>query len=170
MKTIKFLKPLFLIIIIPLLYSFMSYHKFYVSVTQIDYNEKKSRIEIASRIFIDDLEKVLNKKTGEIMYLATKKENEKARNFIENYLIEKTKYKINGNELNQIFLGFEYEDDVIICYSKIDYSKKITTFGCQNNILFDGFSDQQNIIHTNIHNTKKSFLLTIKENIALVKY
>ena len=31
-------------------------HKFYVSVTQIDYVPNKKRIEITSRIFIDDLE------------------------------------------------------------------------------------------------------------------
>ena len=37
-------------------------HKFYVSVTQIDYVAKKNRVEITSRIFIDDLNKVLEKK------------------------------------------------------------------------------------------------------------
>ncbi|NJM80000.1 MAG: hypothetical protein HC854_10950 [Flavobacterium sp.] len=32
-------------------------HKFYVSVTQVDYIQNKNRVEITSRIFIDDLNK-----------------------------------------------------------------------------------------------------------------
>ena len=39
-----------------------SIHKFYVSVTQVDYVPSKKRVEITSRIFIDDLEKALTKK------------------------------------------------------------------------------------------------------------
>ena len=39
-------------------------HKFYVSVTQVDYVPSKKRIEITSRIFIDDFENRKNERIG----------------------------------------------------------------------------------------------------------
>ena len=42
-----------------LLMSF-SVHKFYVSIYQINFNQKKQMLEITSRIFIDDLNQVLS--------------------------------------------------------------------------------------------------------------
>ena len=57
-KLFRFFIP---IILLTLLSAF-AWHKFYVSVSQIDYVPKKKRIEITSRIFIDDLEKALTKK------------------------------------------------------------------------------------------------------------
>ena len=54
-------KQLLLLFAVLFLSSF-SAHKFYVSVTQIDYVPSKKRVEITSRIFIDDLEKGLTKK------------------------------------------------------------------------------------------------------------
>ena len=57
----KSYKIIFLFFCFALCSSFVA-HKFYVSVTQIDYVPNKKRIEITSRIFIDDFEKALTKK------------------------------------------------------------------------------------------------------------
>lgn len=160
----------FILVLFVLSTSFGIWHKFYVSVSQVDFNEKKSRVEISTRIFIDDLEKTLNKKYNQKLNLATKVEASNAKDFIEKYLFEKMKVTINGQEHNLIFLGSEYEDDVLICYLKIDFSKKITTFELFNNLLTETYSEQQNIVHTNINNTKRSFLLTQSDKIASVKY
>ena len=59
----KFLRYFTPIILVVLLSSF-AWHKFYVSVTQIDYVPNKKRIEITHRIFIDDLEKALEKSSA----------------------------------------------------------------------------------------------------------
>lgn len=153
-----------------LLMSFSVLHKFYVSVTQIDYNQKKERVEISSRIFIDDLEHVLEKKYKQKMYLATPKENPKAKEFVNQYVTEKIAVIINRKEQKLVFLGSEYEDDVLICYLKVDYSKKIINFDIYNNLLTEAYSEQQNIVHTNINNTKKSFLLTLSDKTAHIEY
>jgi len=50
-----------LFLVIPLLSSFTS-HKFYLSVTEINYSEKDTSIQLLSRIFIDDLEELLNER------------------------------------------------------------------------------------------------------------
>lgn len=162
------LKYVFYLLLFVGLSSF-AFHKFYVSVTQIDENIKKGRIEITTRIFIDDLEKALDKKTNKKLFLATKKEIPEAKELIVNYINKKMSVTINGNAKKMVFLGSEYDNDVLICYLKVDNSEKITTFEFYNTLLTEVFSDQQNLVHTNINNTKQSFLLTRSEQKAFIE-
>jgi len=148
----------------------LTVHKFYVSVTEVAYAESKNRIEITTRIFIDDLEKGLEKKYKKKINLATKEEIPEAKDFIKEYLNQRVQANVNNKTAEVVFLGAEVENDVLICYLKIDFSEKITTFELYNNLLTEIYADQQNLIHTNINNTKRSFLLTKSEKIALIKY
>ncbi|RBA29522.1 DUF6702 family protein [Flavobacterium tibetense] len=150
--------------------SAFTWHKFYVSVTEVAYSEDKNRIEISTRIFIDDLEKGLEKKYNKKINLATKEEIPEAKDFIKGYVSQRIQANVNNKTAEVVFLGFETENDVLICYLKIDFSEKITTFELYNNMLTEIYADQQNLVHTNINNTKRSFLLTKTEKTALIKY
>lgn len=146
-----------------------SFHKFYVSVTQIDENKKKGRIEITTRIFIDDLEKALDKKNNKKLFLATSKELPEAKVLTQNYLTDKIKVAINGKMQKLVFLGSEYDNDVLICYLKVDNAEKITTFEFFNTILTEIYPEQQNLVHTNINKEKQSFLLTNSDQKAFIE-
>jgi hypothetical protein len=135
-------------------------HKFYVSVTQIDYVPNKKRIEITSRIFIDDLEKALTKKYQKKPNITSSNELPEAEEWIKTYVKEKIKVSINKKPQVIEYLAKEVEGDVLIIYTKIAISKKINTFEIYNSLLTETFQDQQNIVHTNINSNKKSFLLT----------
>ncbi len=150
--------------------SFSVYHKFYVSVTQIDYNKSQARVEITSRIFIDDLENTLAKRYNKKLNLATKIEAKEANLYLEEYLLSKMNLKINGKVEPLVFLGLEYEDDVVICYFKATFSKKITTFEYYNTVLTELYSEQQNIVHIAVSDEKQSFLLTKNKQNLLTKY
>ncbi len=165
-NKIKIISFLFLFLIV----SSFTIHKFYVSVTQIDYVDKKGRVEITSRIFIDDLNKALEKRYNKKIYLASNREIEGAENFVEKYLNEKIRININ-NKLSEIhFLGTEIDNDVLICYLKVNFSEKITTFEIENSVLTEIFKEQQNLLHTDINNKKSSFLLTNTDQTALLKF
>mgnify|MGYP006914437680 CR=1 FL=1 len=135
-------------------------HKFYVSVTQVDYVPSKKRIEITSRIFIDDFEKTLNKKYNKTLNLTSTRELPEAEELIKGYLKEKVKISINKKPQEIVFLARELEGDVLIFYTKIAISKKINTFEIFNSLLTDVYSEQQNIVHVNINSNKNSFLFT----------
>lgn len=149
-----------LLIFFIILCSSFTAHKFYVSVTQIDYVSNKKRIEITSRIFIDDLEKALNKKYKTKLNITSTNEISEAEEYIKAYIKEKIKISINKKPQVIEYLTKEVEGDVIIIYTKIAISKKINTFEVYNSLLTETFQDQQNIVHTNINSNKKSFLLT----------
>jgi len=158
-NLLRFVLPIILIVLL----SSFALHKFYVSVTQIDYVPSKKRVEITSRIFIDDLEKALTKKYNKKVNLTSTKELPEAKELIKSYLKEKIKISINRKPQNIEFLAREVEGDVLILYTKIAISKKINTFEIYTSLLTEVYADQQNIVHTNINSNKKSILLTNTE-------
>ncbi len=165
-KLLHFIVPIFLVVVL----SSFAWHKFYVSVTQIDYVPNKKRVEITSRIFIDDLEKALEKKFKKKFYLSSTKEIENSELLIKEYLREKIKITINKKAQNVEYLAREVEGDVLIFYTKIAISKKINTFEIYNSLLTDIYKEQQNIVHLNINGNKNSFLFTNSETNQKIDY
>lgn len=158
----SYLKKIVLVLLLPLM-AFTSAHKYYVSVTQIEYVKEKKSVQIISRIFIDDFEKLLQERYDPNITLSNEKEPTTVDFYIEKYLTEKFQVKINGSEASINFIGKEYEADIVYCYLEIENVSNISTFEVSNQVLFDLYSDQQNIVRTKINNKNKSFIL-IKEN------
>jgi len=156
-------KKALLILLLPFLA--FTVHKFYVSVTNINYSEQDDALQITSRIFIDDLENVLFERYDFKAQLATDDESDQADEYVEKYFRTKFVVKLNGKYVDYIFLGKKYDNDIIICYLElpgIDLPK-LASIEIQNEVLTDLFEEQQNVVHFKIKGTKKSFVL-IKEN------
>jgi predicted RNase H-related nuclease YkuK (DUF458 family) len=156
-----------------ILFSFLSaftLHKFYVGVFQIDYFKEKKAVQITVRLFIDDLEKALNKKHNKHIYITTKDEIAEANTLIANYLSEKLKIKINNKSQSLQFLTKEQEDNIVICYLKIPFKDKIKDLEITNTVLSDIFKEQQNLVHLNLNSNKKTLLFTNTETNQKLKY
>ena len=166
MRSIKYL---LVIIVLPLL-AFTTAHKYYVSVTQIDYIKEKQSIQIISRIFIDDFESLIRQRYDEDVTLGKKNESMKVNVYIEKYLKEKIKIKINGEEVFLNFIGKEYEDDIVNCYLEIENVKEIKSFEIANHVLFDLYKEQQNIVRTFINSKHKSFILIPENDKGLLNF
>ncbi|MBR9757472.1 MAG: peptidase E [Algicola sp.] len=150
---------------LPFLLVFLAFgvHKYYVSITQIEYVEDQASVQIISRVFIDDLENALKKRYDKTLVLKYSNESEQVDYYLERYLKSKISIKINGKEQLLTFIGKEYDADIAVCYLEIKGVKEIAQLEISNQVLFDMFDDQQNVIRAKIYNKNKSFLL-IKEN------
>ncbi len=163
------LKQLFLILVVPL-FAFTAVHKYYVSVTQINYVPSEQSVQIISRIFVDDLEKLLRERYDETITLIAINEESSNNAYIEKYLKEKLKIKINGKEARLTFVGKEYDADIVKCYLEVEGVKKIESIEISNQVLFDLFDEQQNIVKTKIYSKQKSFLLDRSNKLALLNF
>ncbi|MBT8211375.1 MAG: hypothetical protein KJP14_12685 [Eudoraea sp.] len=154
-----------IILVLPLL-AFSVSHKFYVSVTHVNYVEKDDAIQITTRIFIDDLEAVLLERYGVKTSLATPEEGSTANAYIEKYLKTKLLIRLNQEIRAYDFLGKRYDNDVIICYLEIPQVNlpDLNNIEVQNEILTDLFEEQQNLVHLKIKGKKKSFVLFKESN------
>ena len=153
-------KVAILLVVIFVLFSSFGIHKFYVSIYQINYVKEKKMIQITSRIFMDDLNSVLQKKFGKPIHIGAANETTEDLALMEKYLLENFTIKINGQPKVILYLSKEIETNVVICYFKIKDVSKIKSVEIQNISLFELSDEQQNIIQANIFGTKQNLLLT----------
>ena len=153
-------------IIVALLFvglSSFNVHKFYVSVTKVEYNAEAETLQIITKIFIEDVEDVLNERYDTETFLDTKKETERDRELLKEYILKKLKIEVNGQKANLNYLGVSYEDDIVKAFIEITGVKECTSIGVENTALMEKFEDQQNIIHFKVGGKKRSMVLE-KEN------
>lgn len=145
-------------------------HEYYVSVTKVEYVKEQKALQVITQIFIDDFEELIRKRYDDKIVLAVKDENEKVGYYIERYLSDKLRFNINGSEYPFVFLGKKYEDDIVYCYLEIEHITAIKALSITNNILYDLYDEQENIIRTKINGKNKSFVLNKANNEALLNF
>lgn len=159
-----------LLFLLPL-FAFTGIHKYYVSVTNVNYSEKDKAIQITSRIFTDDFDDLLILRYDLDGKLGTDKELELATTYITKYFKSKFTVQINGKQVAYSFLGKKYEDDIMVCYIEIP-NIDITTvksIEVRNQLFTDIYEEQQNIVHFKVNGKKKSFVLIKESSKGLLK-
>lgn len=139
--------------------SFTAVHKFYVSVTEIEYNAQAESLQIISRVFIDDFEDVLKKRYDKSITLG---ENESSGIdvHIKKYLEQKLQIEVNAKPVAAKYLGKEYENDMVIFYLEVENVEDLKTIQVKNTVLMDLYEEQKNLIHVEYQNKIKSLVLT----------
>ncbi|MBU3011803.1 hypothetical protein KO506_10340 [Polaribacter vadi] len=163
------LKNTFLLLLIIPLFSF-SVHKYYLSLTQINYKPEAKAIQITINVFMDDIETALNKDNNIDLQLTTKKELKNNDIYFENYLKDKLFFKVDNISKNFNYIGKEYDGDLVFFYLEIENIEKVNTINVVNNILIDHFNKQQNLIKSKVNGKSKSILLTKNKNSVQLKY
>ena len=135
-------------------------HKFYISIYQINDVPSKQRIEITTRIFVDDLNKALQLRYTKSTHVGEFTETPEDVVLMNRYLAENFVIRVNGVKKPFFFMSKELENNVVVAYFKINNVAKITTLEIKNTTLMEAFSDQQNVIQTHFNGNKQSLLLT----------
>ena len=164
-----FSKQKYLILFIIPLFAF-TMHKYYISLTKVEYKKENQTIQVTMRIFIDDLQQTINTTYHKNLELALPNESKEIDTIINNYITSKFKVKVNAIEKEYFYLGKEYEDDVVYLYLELKNIKTINSIEIKNNMLMEIFPDQKNIIKLNIDNKKKTFFLTRQKDKDLLKF
>ncbi len=157
------------LIIIPLL-ALNVMHKFYVSVTEVNYVEEQQSVQIITRVFIDDMENLLKLRYDDNIVLAGNDELSRTDEYIGTYIKEKFLIKINGLGKPVSFIGKDYDGDIMRCFIEVEGVADIKSFEISNQLLFDLFDDQQNVVKTSIYSKNKSMILTKQRPSAMLKF
>ena len=86
-------------------------HKYYLSLTQIEYNKNQNSLEVIINVFMDDIELAINKEYDVDLRLTTKEELEDVNSYFQKYLRENLRFSINNKLVDYSFIGKEYEGD-----------------------------------------------------------
>lgn len=159
---------LFLLLTIPL-FSFSS-HKYYLSLTEINFNKETKAVQVIINVFMDDIELALNKDFGIDLQLTTKKELKNNGIYFKKYLHKKLEFTINNKIQNFNYIGKEYEGDFVFFYLEIENVENVKTLSVSNKVLTDHFPKQQNLIKVKVGKKNKSVLLSKEAYKTSIKF
>lgn len=149
-----------LLLLVLVFSSFKAVHKYYVSVTEIEYNEKTGSLQIISRVFIDDFEDLLKKRYDPEVVLGSNFESPNAKEYIKKYTEQKLELNVDGKPVKLNYLGKEYENDMLVLYLEVPQVPQFKKIRVKNTILMDMFEEQKNLIHVAYKNKTKSLILS----------
>ncbi|MBK9317188.1 MAG: hypothetical protein IPM55_23500 [Acidobacteria bacterium] len=131
----------------------MIMHKFHVSVSQVEYNQKDQIVEIVIRVFADDFENALTSHAGRpvrVDQLAVAKDG-LAGELILSYLRGALEMKTRaGQPVRLNWAGMEGQTDVFWLYLEGKVSGGIDGAQVRNRIFCELFEDQVNIVNTKL--------------------
>ena len=119
-------------------------HPIYISNSSIMVDENHINIKI--KIFRDDFEDALRVYHGNSISIDTNDKLLKNKVFVSQYLNNKFILKINENNKNIIISDLHLINDVLEIESSFKIDENITNFKIKNELLFDVYSIQKNIL------------------------
>lgn len=136
-------------------------HPIHMAITEIDYNSSERSLQIAHKIFVDDLEKHIESlekaKGNEIsLHLNSSKENAKADAYIQAYLDQFFSLHVNDKGIKPVYLGKEYEAEAVWIYEEVNEVSNPKKISARDFILSTLYEDQSNFIHFSVGGVRKS--------------
>lgn len=147
-----------------------SYHPFYVSVTEINHNDKEKTLEISCKIFTDDLEATLNRNYNARLDFFSGKTDEQAQKLLADYMSKHFVIMIEGKPVKAELLGFERESEAIWSYYQVNNISSVKKMQVRNSILYDSHKEQINLMHVTVKGVRKSTKLNYPEVLADFNY
>ena len=142
-----------------------SSHKYYVSTSLFNFTDTNS-LQITIRLFKDDFKDAFKKQysinhvlTDQVLIDSTFHSN--INNYLNSFLTVSFDDVIN--KLN--FLGLENKNDMFVFYLEIEDLPSFNIISLDNKLLFDLYSEQQNIIHVKKNGVKKSFISRLNNSV-----
>ena len=157
-------RRLFLLLAIGLWLTAFSLHPYYMSVTELEYKPAEKEVQVACKIFTDDLEEALKRefnKKVDIVNAAQKKENEQ---LLQRYLQKHLKLQLDNKAVALDFFGFEEEGEAIWIYLLAKNTAAFKSATVFNDVLYSYREDQLNIIHFKNKGERKSYRLNYPNN------
>lgn len=138
-------------------------HPYYMSVTDIEYRSAQKEIQIACKIFTDDLEDALKVETKKPVTLTDGKDKAAKLELIRSYLQAHLKLMVDGKVVAYELIGFENEQEATWNYLLIKNVSGFKNVTVYNDLLFQLRTGQINIIHFKHKGETKSYRLTAPE-------
>lgn len=132
-------------------------HPFHVSVAEIEYNAKSKKLECALRIWPEDLEKALNKRSNEKVDLDSTEDIDER---IFKYMNAKIKISSGEKASKLIWVGKELEIKQGWLYFEVETGKQPDDFTFSNQMFFELQDDQVNMFNFKFDDRRASISFT----------
>lgn len=136
-------------------------HEFHLSKCDVDYNLEEAALQISISMFIDDLELTLEGLGYHDLKICSKDESPEAEEIILEYLQNHLLIKVDNADVQLNWVGKEISEDLAAVWSYLEVInvRPSESIFIQNDVLMEGFDDQQNVVKLEFDKSRKSFFL-----------
>ena len=145
-------------------------HPFHMSVVEINHNGQDKTLEISCKIFTDDFEKVLAKNYNTKVDLTNPSNKAVMDSLVKKYIFSHFGMNLNGKPVSMVYVGFETEKEASYAYVEVDNVNAVSKVDIYNNLMYDMFDDQVNIMHVISGGKRESTKLTYPDKQASVSF
>ena len=131
-------------------------HKFYVSMTDIEWEASEQVMGITSRFFVDDLERALDLEGNVKIH---EKNSPELFLMIQGYYLNHFELWDDEGKITIEFIGYELENDLIWCYAQCNHKPDGRSLSIKADWLCERFEDQSNIVHLKDPEGMKTLIL-----------
>ena len=131
-------------------------HPLYIAVTEINFNNSDKLVTIICKTFADDLALALQKKYHETESFDDPPHAKRLSFEMEEYIKNHLQLKINGRSEDFVFTNFKKEDNTIWNYFRINNIDEVKKFEVTDNIFYELYADQIQIIYITVNGNRKS--------------
>lgn len=132
-------------------------HPYHVSIAEVKYNAKTQSLEIALKLFTDDLEKTLSEMAGKPVLLTP---DDAVQKLLETYFQKNFQVELAENQISvPRSYGFEKQDDAHWFYLDIPVkANQLKEAKLRNQVLIETFPDQTNLTNLEINGKKRTLI------------
>jgi hypothetical protein len=145
-------------------------HPFHVSVIEINHNAADKTLEISCKIFTDDFEKALAQNYRTKVDLINPTDKKAMDTLVKKYITSHLSISADGNLVKFSYLGFERESEAVYSYVQVDNIQSVKKIELTNNLMYDFFTDQVNLMHVIVAGNRKSTKLNYPDKQALFSF
>jgi hypothetical protein len=145
-------------------------HPLYITVTEINHNPKDKTLEISCKMFTNDFEAVLEKTAHAKVDLSDAKNKTASDKLIADYVEKHLLLRVDGKPVSLQFVGSEKEEDGTWSYFQVNNIPSVKKLDVNNNLLYDNFNQEINIMHASVGGTKKSTRLDYPASAASFEF
>jgi hypothetical protein len=131
-------------------------HPLYISVTEINHNSREKILEVSCKVFTNDFESVLGKVAGAKVDLSSAKDKAASDKLIAAYVERHLRLKVDGKPVLLHFVGSENQEDGTWSYFQVNDVPTVKRIDATNELLYDGFNQEINIMHVTVGGQRQS--------------
>ncbi|WP_242922852.1 DUF6702 family protein [Pontibacter liquoris] len=133
-------------------------HNYHTSITDIKYNPRTQSLEVAVKVFTDDLENAISRRTKQEVHYS---KSEKLKQDLTAYLHSTLVFAVDKSApLKYTLLGSEEEDNAVWLYVEVPVKQAaLPRLHVKNTVLMETFPDQMNIVNVSYKGKTESALL-----------
>lgn len=138
-------------------------HPVHVSVTNLDLDPARGKVELSVKIFADDFQDLILHKYGVQLRIIEQEDPGDKISAVNEYIQEALQLVFNGEETADLqFVDAELNEEAIWLFYKYEHHGKIRKVDIVNRVMLEKFNDQTNLMIVTFNEKQNGYRLDNK--------